>query len=112
LSYVHGCVIGPQREVKADGSGNEKNCSLDQYRTLQFLGRGAFGNVTLVSRMSTGCSVCKEELHAMKSVSKDAFSKYGVSWRIVEKEVFMSAAGHPFLVQLHSYFETKVLHGF
>jgi hypothetical protein len=48
----------------------------------------------------------------MKSVSKDAFSKHGVSWRILEKEVFMRAAGHPFLVQLHSYFETKVLHGF
>jgi len=87
-------------------------CSLDQYRTLQFLGRGAFGNVTLVSRMSGGCSGCQQELYAMKSVPKDAFCKYVGSRRIVEKEVFLRAVGQPFLVQLHSYFETKVLHSF
>jgi hypothetical protein len=32
------------------------------------------------------------------------------SRRIVEREVFMHVVGQTFLVQLHSYFETKVEH--
>jgi hypothetical protein len=62
--------------------------------------------------MSAGCSGCKRELYAMKSVPKDVICKYVGSRRTVEKEVFMRAVGHPFLVQLDSYFETKVLHSF
>jgi hypothetical protein len=111
-TYAYGCVIGLRREETANNLGNEKKCSLDQYHVLQFLGKGAFGNVTLVKRMSAGCSGCKQELCAMKSVSKDAFCNYFGSRRIVKKEVFVRAVGRPFLVQLHSYFETKVLHIF
>jgi hypothetical protein len=62
--------------------------------------------------MSAGCCDYKQELYAMKSVPKDAVCKYVGSRRIVEKEVFLRAVGHPFLVQLHSYFDTKVLHNF
>ena len=53
-TYVHGCVTGLRIEETADYIGNVKNCSLNQYRVLQFLGKGAFGNVTPV-RMIKGC---------------------------------------------------------
>jgi hypothetical protein len=51
----------------------------------------------------------KQELLAMKTVLKAAFSKNVHPRRNVEKEVLEHVIGHPFLVQLHSYFETKVL---
>jgi hypothetical protein len=83
-----------------------------QYRRVKFLGRGGCGRVILVKRMSASCSGCKEDLFAMKAVPKSATSVYAGSRTIVEKEVFRHAVGHPFLVQLHSYFEIKVLHSF
>jgi serine/threonine protein kinase len=46
----------------------------------------------------------------MKTVPKDIVSMCIGSRRIVEKEVFMRVFGKPFLVQLHSYFETKEEH--
>jgi serine/threonine protein kinase len=62
--------------------------------------------------MSASCSGCKEDLLAMKAVPKNAISEYAGSRTIVEKEVFRHAVGHPFLVQLHSYFEIKRTHYF
>ena len=76
---------------------------------IKFLGKGSFGNVTLVKRMSDDCCAGKQELLAMKTVRKAAFSKNVQPRRNVEKEVFERVIGHPFLIQLHSYFETKVL---
>ena len=101
---------GLPEEETADNIGNEKKCSLDQYRTVTFLGEGGYGNVMLVKRVSASCPCCKQDLFAMKAVRKDVISKDVGSRRIVEKEVFMHAVGHPFLVQLHSYFETKETH--
>jgi hypothetical protein len=60
--------------------------------------------------MSANCCGSEQALFAMKAVTKDVVSKHVVSRRIVEKEVFMRAVGHPFLVQLHSFFESEVLH--
>jgi serine/threonine protein kinase len=112
-AYAHGCFIGLQKEEKTtDIAENEEECSLSQYRLVKFLGKGGYGNVTLVKRMSASCSCCKQDLFAMKAVPKDTLSRYIASRRIMEKEVFMHVVGHPFLVQLHSYFQTKVLHSF
>ena len=84
---------------------------LNQYHMVKFLGKRSFGNVTLVKRMSEDCGGGKEKLFAMKTVHKTGFSKYVQPRRNVE-DVFLRAVGHPFLMQLHSYFETKVLHSF
>ena len=79
---------------------------------VKFLGKGSFRNITLVKRMSDDCCAGKEELFAMKTVNKTGLSKYVQTRRNVEKDVFLRAVGHPYLIQLHSYFETKVLHSF
>jgi serine/threonine protein kinase len=110
-TYVHGCFIGLQEEETADNAGNGK-CSLKQYHPLKFLGRGGFGNVRLVKRMSASSSCCKQDLFGMKAVPKDTVSRYIASRRIMEKEVMMRVVGHPFFIQLYSYFQTKVLHSF
>lgn len=48
---AHGCFIGLQEET-ANNTGNEEKCSLNQYHQVKFLGRGGYGSVTLVKRMS------------------------------------------------------------
>jgi serine/threonine protein kinase len=84
---------------------------LEEYHKIKLLGKGGFGTVLLVERTPASRSDGKRDLFAMKRVSKRA-SKDAGSRRIVEKEVFKNAVGHPFLVQLHLYFETAVLYSF
>ena len=90
--------------------GNEK-FSLAEYHNIKLLGKGGFGTVSLVERKPASSSGGKRELFAMKRVVKRA-SKNAGTRRIIEKEVFKNAVGHPFLVQLHAYFETVVRYSF
>jgi serine/threonine protein kinase len=85
---------------------------LKDYHIVKLLGRGSFGNVTLVKKVSREGLDGEEGMFAMKTVPRDDFSNYDRFGRNVEKEVFLSAIGHPFLIQLHFYFKTKVLHSF
>jgi hypothetical protein len=79
---------------------------------VKFLGREGFGNVMLVKKMSASTCGCRQDLFAMKAVCKDVISKRRGVKMWVEKQVFMRAVGHPFLVQLHDYFQTMVHHSF
>ena len=81
--------------------------SLNEYHNIKLLDKGGFGTVSLVGRTTASCSGGRRELFAKKHVVKRA-SKNAGSTRIIEKEVFKNAVGHPFLVQLHAYFETVV----
>jgi len=88
-----------------------KTSTVVEYRKIKRLGKGGFGTVSLVERMPASCSDGKRDLFAIKRVAKRA-SKNAGSRMIIEKEVFKNAVGHPFLVQLHKYFETVVLYSF
>ena len=104
-TYAHGCVIDLQGDQTGDDVEMEKYF-LKQYRIIKLLGKGSFGNIKLVMRMSEDCCGGKEELFAMKPVPKAGFSEYTHSSRNVQKEVFSHVIGHPFLIQLYSYFLT------
>jgi hypothetical protein len=107
-TYAHGCVIGLQEEEEeATTSVGIEKFSLAEYHNIKLLGEWGFGTVSLVRRTPASCSGGKRELFALKRVVKCA-SKNAGSRRIIEKEVFKYAVGHPFLVQLHAYFETMV----
>jgi serine/threonine protein kinase len=73
------------------------------YELIARLGRGGFGQVMLARKRSTDGSNLNKDVVALKVVPKSRVS-------VVEKEVLIRAVGHPFLVQLLSYFETKVHH--
>jgi len=73
---------------------------------IKYLGRGDFSNVRLTERKSGDSSGSKKELFAMKIVPKAGISKYVQSRRNVEKEVSLRTIEHPFLIQLHSHFES------
>lgn len=59
--------------------------------------REVFGQVVLATRKSKGSHNSSREFFAMKIVPKERVS-------IVEKEVLIRAVGHPFQVQLLSYY--------
>ena len=80
------------------------NISLDDFRFLAVLGRGAFGKVMLASDNHT------KQLYAIKALKKEfIIQNDDVKSTKLEKRVFQlaSTAKHPFLVNLHSCFETE-----
>jgi hypothetical protein len=67
----------------------------------------------LAKRKSAGGSGSRQEVFAIKAVSQEnVCHDLPEYWSIVEKLVFICAVGHQFLVQLYSFFETKVLCSF
>ena len=90
--YFEETERGHQRE--------ERRLRLSDFKLIGILGEGRFGNVILAIKKSTGGHSSSEELFALKFVPNKLVSK-------IEKEVFIRAVGHPFLVQLLSYFQTK-----
>jgi hypothetical protein len=74
---------------------------LGYYELIAHLDRGRFGQVILAKNKSTGGRSPSKEFFALKIVPHPCVSE-------VEKEVLIQAFGHPFLVQLLSYFQTDV----
>jgi serine/threonine protein kinase len=94
-TYGDGCVAGIEGE-----ECRKKWCG--QYEAIKVLGRGAFGKILLAKRKSAGGPGCNQEVVAIKVVAQEDDRD------LVEKEVLMRAVGHPFLVQLLSFFRSKV----
>ena len=78
----------------------ETGLRLGDFKTTKRLGEGSFGEVMLAKKKSTGDHSYSGEVFALKFVSIELVSN-------VETEVLIRALGHPFLVQLVTYFETK-----
>lgn len=64
----------------------------------------------LAKRKSAGGSGSRQEVFAIKAVSQEnVCHDLPEYWSIVEKLVFICAVGHQLLVQLYSFFETKII---
>ena len=81
---------------------NQKNLTTKDFEFLTKLGKGAFGSVVLVKKISNG------KHYAMKILKKKDFYKNEKSEESVktEKTVLMKSR-HPFIVQLHYSFQDK-----
>jgi serine/threonine protein kinase len=77
-----------------------RDLCLKDFKIIGGLGAGSFGQVVLAKKKSTGGHSSSEEVFALKLVPNKLVSK-------VEKEFLVRAVGHPFLVQLLTYFQTK-----
>jgi len=88
-----GCVTDHPREAVLD------------FEIIRSLGEGAFGHVLLVKKTWTDRQRSREDLFAVKMVPHKFVSE-------VEREVFVRAVGHPFLVQLFLDFKTEVICSF
>jgi len=78
----------------------ERGGRREDFKVFGLLGAGGFGRVVLAKKKSTDGSSCSKELLALKFVPNKLVYK-------VEREVLFRAVGHPFLVQLLAYFQTK-----
>eukprot|EP00923_Selenidium_pygospionis_P018528 GHVN01032410.1.p1 GENE.GHVN01032410.1~~GHVN01032410.1.p1 ORF type:complete len:883 (-),score=287.62 GHVN01032410.1:484-3132(-) len=86
----------PQRAVQP-----RERVNLGDFRVLQLLGKGSYGTVYLVQKITT------ERVYAMKVLRKDiVISRKQVEHTKTERNV-MVAIRHPFIVQLYYSLQTK-----
>lgn len=93
-SDVSGVSIHPKNEQKW-------TVSLDDFNLLTVIGRGSYAKVIQAEHKKTGT------VYAIKIIKKQMFSDdEDIDWVQTEKSVFETASNHPFLVGLHSCFQT------
>ncbi|VDM65526.1 unnamed protein product [Strongylus vulgaris] len=91
-------VTGPQ-----DGIVSSKwSVSLSDFRLLTVIGRGSYAKVVQAEHIKT------KQIYAIKIIKKQMFNEdEDIDWVQTEKSVFEAASNYPFLVGLHSCFQTE-----
>eukprot|EP01137_Pigoraptor_chileana_P000721 Opistho-2@37340 len=85
----------------AVGKSGKKRASLDDFNLLSVLGRGSYAKVMLAEEKGSG------HLFAMKIIKKERLLQdEDLDWILIEKHVLQLSA-HPFIVGLHSCFQTE-----
>jgi atypical protein kinase C iota type len=75
--------------------------SIDDFNLLTIIGRGSYAKVVQAEHKVT------KQIYAIKIIKKEMFNEDEESdWVQTEKSVFETASNHPFLVGLHSCFQT------
>lgn len=79
----------------------QKQYSLDDFELIKVIGRGSYAKVLMVELKKT------RRIYAMKVIKKALVTDdEDIDWVQTEKHVFETASNHPFLVGLHSCFQT------
>lgn len=81
--------------------GTQRQYSLDDFELIRVIGRGSYAKVLMVELKRT------RRIYAMKVIKKALVTDdEDIDWVQTEKHVFETASNHPFLVGLHSCFQT------
>lgn len=89
-------------KAKEASSGSSFLISLNDFTLLRVIGRGSYAKVLLVELKKN------KRIYAMKVVKKELVNDdEDIDWVQTEKHVFEQASNHPFLVGLHSCFQTS-----
>ncbi|NP_001036923.1 atypical protein kinase C [Bombyx mori] len=81
--------------------GSQRQYSLDDFELIRVIGRGSYAKVLMVELKRT------KRIYAMKVIKKALVTDdEDIDWVQTEKHVFETASNHPFLVDLHSCFQT------
>ncbi|XP_038110538.1 atypical protein kinase C isoform X3 [Culex quinquefasciatus] len=82
-------------------SGTQRQYSLQDFELIRVIGRGSYAKVLMVELKKT------RRIYAMKVIKKALVTDdEDIDWVQTEKHVFETASNHPFLVGLHSCFQT------
>ncbi|KAG8581218.1 hypothetical protein GDO81_007590 [Engystomops pustulosus] len=95
---------GEEKEARnsRDSDKPPSSLGLQDFDLLRVIGRGSYAKVLLVKLKKT------ERIYAMKVVKKELVNDdEDIDWVQTEKHVFEQASNHPFLVGLHSCFQTE-----
>lgn len=81
--------------------GTQRQYSLIDFELIRVIGRGSYAKVLMVELKRT------KRIYAMKVIKKALVTDdEDIDWVQTEKHVFETASNHPFLVGLHSCFQT------
>ncbi len=81
---------------------HQRQMGLDDFELIKVIGRGSYAKVFLVEYKKTN------KCYAMKVIKKSMVNDdEDIDWVQTEKHVFEQATNHPFLVGLHSCFQTE-----
>ncbi|KAG8193805.1 hypothetical protein JTE90_029539 [Oedothorax gibbosus] len=98
LQQVHDGEVSQDIDQAA---GDSHQYSLDDFDLLRVIGRGSYAKVLMVELRTT------KRIYAMKVIKKELVSdEEDIDWIQTEKHVFETASNYPFLVGLHSCFQT------
>ncbi|XP_052869451.1 atypical protein kinase C [Anopheles cruzii] len=79
----------------------QRQYSLNDFELIRVIGRGSYAKVLMVELRTT------RRIYAMKVIKKALVTDdEDIDWVQTEKHVFETASNHPFLVGLHSCFQT------
>ncbi|XP_037794360.1 uncharacterized protein LOC119589841 isoform X2 [Penaeus monodon] len=93
-------VSGPSSEPMTPTGSAGQYC-LDDFELIRVIGRGSYAKVLMVELKRT------KRIYAMKVIKKTLVTDdEDIDWVQTEKHVFETASNHPFLVGLHSCFQT------
>ena len=89
-------------ETITHAQNHRRQMGLDDFELIKVIGRGSYAKVFLVEYKKTN------KCYAMKVIKKSMVNDdEDIDWVQTEKHVFEQATNHPFLVGLHSCFQTE-----
>ncbi|XP_066259766.1 atypical protein kinase C-like [Euwallacea similis] len=108
---INKAAIEPSSELIATQDSNvilddseftdKRQYSLSDFELIRVIGRGSYAKVLMVEMKRT------KRIYAMKVIKKALVTDdEDIDWVQTEKHVFETASNHPFLVGLHSCFQT------
>lgn len=106
--HISGAAIDDGEELAldaiagAEGANDmQRQYSLNDFELIRVIGRGSYAKVLMVELKRT------KRIYAMKVIKKALVTDdEDIDWVQTEKHVFETASNHPFLVGLHSCFQT------
>jgi len=103
LSQGADAEAGAQEDAPEGAPPPKSNMvSLADFDLIKVIGRGSYAKVLMVELKST------KRIYAMKVIKKELVTDdEDIDWVQTEKHVFETASNHPFLVGLHSCFQTS-----
>uniref|UniRef100_A0A671PP49 protein kinase C n=1 Tax=Sinocyclocheilus anshuiensis TaxID=1608454 RepID=A0A671PP49_9TELE len=105
VSYVRNSIFSNDLKAVVDGIEGiqiSQGLGLGDFDLIRVIGRGSYAKVLLVRLKKN------EQIYAMKVVKKElVHDDEDIDWVQTEKHVFEQASTNPFLVGLHSCFQTE-----
>lgn len=96
-----GDIAAIEAAQNTEETGAQRQYSLDDFELIRVIGRGSYAKVLMVELKRT------RRIYAMKVIKKALVTDdEDIDWVQTEKHVFETASNHPFLVGLHSCFQT------